>query len=99
MLSIFHYGTVFVLLHTKHLFMIYPDSFEHKIGFTAVRRDVRAHCLSPLGAARVDDMTFMTHFPAMATELRRTAEMLAIISSNVDVPLHNVWISPASSRR
>ena len=91
MLSIFHYGTVFVILHLKHIFfMIYPDSFEHKIGFTAVRRDVRAHCLSPLGAARVDDMTFMTHFPAMATELRRTAEMLAIISSNVDVPLHNI---------
>lgn len=70
--------------------MIYPDSFEYKIGFGSVRESVSGLCVSPLGAARCRDMAFSTHFPTVLSTLRSVAEMLAIVNSNVEIPLHNV---------
>ncbi|MDE6039321.1 MAG: endonuclease MutS2, partial [Paramuribaculum sp.] len=70
--------------------MIYPDSFENKIGFTGVRSAVRRHCVSRQGAELVDEMTFLTDFSAVSTLLGQVAEMTAIIESGNDIPLHNV---------
>ena len=70
--------------------MIYPDSFENKIGFTGVRSAVRRHCVSRQGAKLVDEMTFLTDFSAVSTLLSQVAEMTAIIESGNDIPLHNV---------
>ena len=40
--------------------MIYPHTFEEKIGMTEIRALLRSHCLSPLGLQRVEEMTFLT---------------------------------------
>ena len=40
--------------------MIYPQSFEEKIGMKDIRQLLKTHCLSPLGEQRVDEMTFLT---------------------------------------
>ena len=42
--------------------MIYPDSFEKKIGFAAVREMVANHCTSSLGIEYCQDMAFSTDF-------------------------------------
>ncbi len=39
--------------------MIYPQTFEEKIGMTDIRAMLHAHCLSTLGRQRVDEMAFM----------------------------------------
>ncbi|MBO4802270.1 MAG: Smr/MutS family protein [Bacteroidaceae bacterium] len=40
--------------------MIYPHTFEEKIGMSEVRALLRAQCLSPLGLQRVEEMAFLT---------------------------------------
>ena len=70
--------------------MIYPDNFEYKIGFAAVRSGIRSNCVSSIGGRYCDEMTFLTKFNEVETALRRVAEMVAILNSGEDVPLHNV---------
>ena len=50
-------------------FMIYPDNFENKIEFDAVRRMLKEYTLCRLGEERVDDMQFMTDFKAINLRL------------------------------
>ncbi len=70
--------------------MIYPDSFEHKIGFDAVRTRLTELCGSSLGAANVQAMRFSSDFSMIDLELRRTAEMLAIAEGSDPLPLRNM---------
>ncbi len=89
----FFCDALFVILHISfsHLFlMIYPESFEHKIGFTAVRQELIERCTSSLGVEYCQAMSFMTHFPAISMALHQVAEVLSIIQSGEEVPLHNI---------
>jgi len=70
--------------------LIYPDSFEHKIGFDAVRTRLTELCGSSLGAANVQAMRFSSDFSMIDLELRRTAEMLAIAEGSDPLPLRNM---------
>ena len=38
--------------------MVYPQTFEEKIGMKDIRAMLRGHCLSALGEQRVEEMTF-----------------------------------------
>lgn len=40
--------------------MIYPKTFEHKIGFDEIRTLLRERCLSTLGKEKIDDMSVST---------------------------------------
>ena len=64
--------------------MIYPNNFEEKIGFQRVREWLRDLCLSPLGNAKIDEMTFNTSFDAIDALTGQTAEMrhICLMSSN-----------------
>lgn len=72
--------------------MIYPDSFERKIGFAAVRKAVADECLTDAGrefASR--EITFKTDFHSLCAALEATAEMTDIIGSDADnLPLGRV---------
>ena len=46
--------------------MIYPHTFEDKIGMTDIRAMLMTHCLSTLGKQRVSEMKLLTE----ATQLR-----------------------------
>ena len=70
--------------------MIYPDNFEYKIGFAAVRAGIRANCVSAVGGNHCDEMVFMTDFKSVEPSLCRVAEMVAILNTGEDVPLHNM---------
>ncbi len=58
--------------------MIYPNSFEHKIGFDQIRELIKDQCLFAPGRQKVDDMKFMTHFETLRQELEETAEFREI---------------------
>lgn len=67
--------------------MIYPDSFEHKIGFDGVRREIESRCLSPMGEREAQAMTFSADAGAVRSRLEAAAEMLAIVESDEDIPM------------
>ncbi len=72
--------------------MIYPESFEHKIGFNAVRSEIAKHCLTPLGVdAAAEGIRFTTDFVTVQARLEAVAEMLAIETADADrLPLESV---------
>lgn len=70
--------------------MIYPATFEHKIGFDAVRRLLLGKCLSDLGKRKCDDMHFSADFDEVARLLGQSGEMVKILTSGEDFPLGSV---------
>lgn len=70
--------------------MIYPATFEHKIGFEAVRRAVRSLCVSAIGERLLDAAAFTADFGSVERMLAQTAEMAGIIASGNDIPLGNL---------
>ena len=59
--------------------MIYPDNFENKIEFDAVRRMLKDFSLCRLGEERVDDMQFMTDFKAIGRRLDEVVEFVRVL--------------------
>ena len=59
--------------------MIYPQNFETRIEFDAVRQMLKDKCLSGLGRERVDDMLFMTDFAAVDTRLDEVVEFVRVL--------------------
>ncbi|MDE6135960.1 MAG: endonuclease MutS2, partial [Muribaculaceae bacterium] len=73
--------------------MIYPDGFEKKVGFDAVRRAVADACHSPMGREQADGMRFAGDFATVSLRLRQTAEMLALTAADSDFqlgPIHDM---------
>ncbi len=70
--------------------MIYPDSFEHKTGFAAIRNHLAQLCSSALGRTHCEQMSFSTSFPEVKRHLDSTAEMVGIISSDSDFALGGI---------
>ena len=70
----------------------YPDSFEQKIGFAAVRAAVAGKCLTSMGKDfAAANIAFCTDFAAIRAALEGTAEMAAVIASDSDdMPLGRV---------
>ena len=60
--------------------MIYPNNFEHKLGFDEIRRLLKERCLSTLGKEKVDEIAFSTdadvinEWLAQVREFRRLQE-------------------------
>lgn len=62
--------------------MIYPHSFEQKIGFDIVRQHLKELCVSPGSCSLVDAMTFSADFQAISTRIDEVNEMANIITSS-----------------
>lgn len=60
--------------------MIYPDSFEKKIGFDLVRRRLAELCVSAGARALTAEMTFLTDFDNIKRLLDEVGEMKAVIA-------------------
>jgi len=67
--------------------LIYPDSFENKTGFNAVRDRIAELCGSVAGRAAVAGMTFMTDFTEVETALRAVDEMTRATSPDAGFAL------------
>ena len=64
--------------------MIYPQNFETRIEFDAIRRMLKDACLCQLGRERVEDMQFMTDFTAVDTRLNEVViKVIAVIISKL----------------
>ncbi|MBR6333320.1 MAG: Smr/MutS family protein [Bacteroidales bacterium] len=71
--------------------MLYPDTFEEKIGFDLVRSHVKAHCLSPMGAERVNKLAMMTSLEEIMPQLEMTEEFRQLLLFDEPFPAQDYY--------
>ena len=69
--------------------MIYPSTFESKIGFDKIRSVVIEKCAGPLSKEEAEKMDFSDDYDEVCRRLRQTAEMLHIIENNLELTLRD----------
>ena len=67
--------------------MIYPNNFEHKLGFDEIRRLLKGHCLSTLGKEKVDEIAFSTDAAQVNEWLTQVREFRRLQEEKDDFPM------------
>ena len=67
--------------------MIYPNNFEHKLGFDEIRRLLKERCLSTLGKERVDEITFSADAAVVNEQLEQVREFRRLKQESDDFPM------------
>ncbi len=67
--------------------MIYPEGFEHKIGFTEVRSLLRERCLSTLGKEMTDKLRFSSDAAEVNEWLAQVREFRRLLAEADDFPM------------
>jgi DNA mismatch repair protein MutS2 len=67
--------------------MIYPEQFEHKLGFDKIRTLLTNACLSNATHLSVDNMCFMTDKTAIIHSLNLTEELKQVLMFHEDFPM------------
>lgn len=71
--------------------MIYPENFEHKIGFDEVRTLLKGRCISSLGAEWVDRLAFMPGYADVKRALEEADEFRRFMETEEDVYEENFF--------
>lgn len=75
--------------------MLYPENFEHKIGFDKIRDMIKGGCLSNLGIMKVDKIKFSTNYSFIETLVNQVDEFKQIMFMENDFPLnHFIDLTP-----
>ncbi|MFC2104629.1 endonuclease MutS2 [Bacteroidota bacterium] len=76
--------------------MLYPENFEHKIGFDKIRDMLKGGCLSNLGMMRVNKIRFSTKYSFIETLVSQVDEFKQIMLMEDDFPLnHFIDLTPS----
>ena len=67
--------------------MIYPDNFEHKIGFREIRRQLSDCCMSTMGRDLAAELSFSTDGAEVCRWLAEVHELRQILAVGDDFPL------------
>ena len=67
--------------------MIYPNNFEHKLGFDEIRRLLKGHCLSTLGKEKVAEIAFSTDAAQVNEWLTQVREFRRLQEEKDDFPM------------
>ncbi|MCB2195129.1 MAG: Smr/MutS family protein [Bacteroidetes bacterium] len=79
--------------------MLYPENFEHKIGFDKIRDMLKGGCLSNLGRMRVDKIRFSNKYSFIETLVAQVDEFKQIMLMEDDFPLsHFIDLTPALNK-
>lgn len=80
--------------------MTYPNNFEIKLGFDKIRAMLNSAVLCPLGAARVEEMSFMTKRSDIEYQLALVKEMMEVLAeSKTPMPSDNFFDITSSLKR
>lgn len=79
--------------------MIYPDSFEQKLGFDQIRAKLRSYCLSHTGEEWVDRMRFSTEYHFIHALLHQNLEFRLILEKGEPFPDRHFYDSSEWLRR
>ncbi len=69
---------------------MYPEDFEHKVGFDAVRQLLKEKCISEPGIEFVDEISFSDNFDAVSMSLNQTSEFCQILAEENDFSMGNI---------
>ena len=69
--------------------MIYPETFESKIGFDRIRQMLVEGCLCELGRERVEAMSFSSRYEQVNFDLQLTAELKQVLEFEESFPQDN----------
>ena len=67
--------------------MIYPNNFEHKIGFDEIRSILKGYCLSTLGKEKVDEITFSIDYGVLSEQMLQVREFRRLRQEADDFPI------------
>ena len=67
--------------------MIYPNNFEHKLGFGEIRKLLKERCLSTLGKEKVDEIAFSTDCREINEWLTQVREFRRLQEEKDDFPM------------
>ncbi len=67
--------------------MIYPNNFEHKLGFDEIRRLLKERCLSTLGKEKVDEIAFSIDRHEINEWLNQVREFRRLKEEKDDFPM------------
>ena len=67
--------------------MIYPNNFEHKLGFDEIRRLLKERCLSTLGKEKVDEIAFSTDCREINEWMNQVREFRRLKEEKDDFPM------------
>ena len=67
--------------------MIYPNNFEHKLGFDEIRRLLKERCLSTLGKEKVDEIAFSIDCHEINEWLNQVREFRRLKEEKDDFPM------------
>ena len=67
--------------------MIYPNNFEHKLGFSEIRKLLKERCLSTLGKEKVDEIAFSTDCREINEWLTQVREFRRLQEEKDDFPM------------
>ena len=79
--------------------MIYPNTYEQKIGFDQIRGRLTGLCLCTLGEGRVKEMGFSVQFDEIRRQVKQTMEMVRVLEGDEDFPDQNFFDVRASLKR
>ncbi len=76
--------------------MLYPDNFEHKIGFDKIREMLKGGCLCSLGWQKVDNIKFSSSYSFIETLTGQVNDFKQIMMMENEFPLnHFIDVSDA----
>ena len=67
--------------------MIYPNNYEHKIGFDEIRQLLKGRCLSTLGKEKVDELAFTDDYDVIGEQLEQVREFRRLRQEADDFPM------------
>ncbi|OGX88163.1 endonuclease MutS2 [Hymenobacter glacialis] len=79
--------------------MLLPQHFEQKIGFTTLREQLEANCLSALGRHYVARMEFQTKHEPLLKLLQQADEFTFLLRSGADFPASHYYDPKAHLKR
>ncbi|MCX6286726.1 MAG: Smr/MutS family protein [Bacteroidetes bacterium] len=71
--------------------MLYPTSFENKLGFDLIRELLKANCLSSIGKDLISTITFSTVAKDIFLKLELTGEMLNVLNFEEGFPSQDYY--------
>ncbi|MDR2653537.1 MAG: Smr/MutS family protein [Prevotellaceae bacterium] len=66
--------------------MIYPDTYEAKIGFDKIRKTVENNCVTKIAKQKLQDVAFSSDYDFVCVQLKQTCEMQAILKFEDNFP-------------
>jgi DNA mismatch repair protein MutS2 len=66
--------------------LVYPDTFEDKIGFSQVRQKVVDHCVTPLGSELAENLHASTIYEEVTLMQEEVVEFAEILQHHADFP-------------